>query len=276
MANLSQQKRERMLAFLEMLKTQHTDDDSLIALGEIEKELKAKKYGLVWEEHEEAVDVMMQTHIPVFTADDSMEINGDSNSEQYNFLLESGKQLQLAMTGQAKTATFTLPESELYKFSFVKQIKPMAKNVYAGYTTEFVTAETRKSTPERLFEKYCEGCDAVEWVYKNGDSGQQYFSVVYLDGFSGKQWLFYPDYIVKLTNGEIWIIETKGGMNAGFTKNIDMQVENKFTAFKDYAKRYGVKWCFVRDIDEDLFICNTEYTDDMFGGNWLPLESVLK
>ena len=28
MANLSQQKRERMLAFLETLKEQHTDDDS--------------------------------------------------------------------------------------------------------------------------------------------------------------------------------------------------------------------------------------------------------
>lgn len=97
MANLSQQKRERMLAFLEMLKTQHTDDDSLIALGEIEKELKAKKYGLVWEEHEEAVDVMMQTHIPVFTADDSMEINGDSNSEQYNFLLEGDNLLSLQL-----------------------------------------------------------------------------------------------------------------------------------------------------------------------------------
>ena len=46
-----------MLAFLETLKEQHSDDDSLIAIGEIEKELKAKKYGLVWEEHEEAVDV---------------------------------------------------------------------------------------------------------------------------------------------------------------------------------------------------------------------------
>lgn len=91
-----------------------------------------------------------------------------------------------------------------------------------------------------------------------------------------KQWLFYPDYIVKLTNGEIWIIETKGGMNADYTKNIDLQVENKFTAFKDYAKRYGVKWGFVRDIDEDLFICNTEYTDEMIGENWQPLESVLK
>lgn len=88
MANLSQQKRERMLAFLEMLKTQHTDDDSLIALGEIEKELKAKKYGLVWEEHEEAVDVMMQTHIPVFTEAADMEINGDPSTDKFNFLLE--------------------------------------------------------------------------------------------------------------------------------------------------------------------------------------------
>lgn len=48
MANLSQQRRERMIAFLETLKEQHTHDDSLIALGEIEKELKSKKYGLVW------------------------------------------------------------------------------------------------------------------------------------------------------------------------------------------------------------------------------------
>ena len=42
MANLSQEKRERMLAFLETLKKQHSDDESLIALGEIEKELKSK------------------------------------------------------------------------------------------------------------------------------------------------------------------------------------------------------------------------------------------
>lgn len=88
MANLSQQKREKMLAFLESLKVQHTDDESLMALGEIERELTSKKYGLVWEEHEEKVDVKMRTHIPVFTVDANMEINGDPNSEQYNFLLE--------------------------------------------------------------------------------------------------------------------------------------------------------------------------------------------
>lgn len=87
MANLSQLKREKMLVFLEKLKEQHTDDDSLIAIGEIEKELKAKKYGLVWEEHEEAVDVQMKTQIPVFTEVKEREIYADE-SGAYNFLLE--------------------------------------------------------------------------------------------------------------------------------------------------------------------------------------------
>ena len=68
MANLSQEKRQRMLAFLKTIREEHKDDDEvLIALGEIESELNAKKYGLVWERHEEAVDVQMRNNVPVFT-----------------------------------------------------------------------------------------------------------------------------------------------------------------------------------------------------------------
>lgn len=88
MANLSQIRRKKMLEFLENLKEQHTDDASLIAINQIERELTAKKYGLVWEEHEEEVDVKMQTHIPVFTEVEDKEIVGDHENEQYNFLLE--------------------------------------------------------------------------------------------------------------------------------------------------------------------------------------------
>lgn len=88
MANLSQKKRQRMLEFLQKLRDEHKDDDSvLIALGEIESELTAKKYGLVWEEHEEAVDVKMQTHIPVFTEDTEKEITAVPGGT-YSFLLE--------------------------------------------------------------------------------------------------------------------------------------------------------------------------------------------
>ena len=88
MANLSQQKRERMLAFLNKVKEEHKDDDeTLIALDEIENELNSKKYGLVWEKHEEEVDRMMQDNIPVFTEVKDRKIKtADENA--YNFLLE--------------------------------------------------------------------------------------------------------------------------------------------------------------------------------------------
>jgi len=88
MPNLSQIKRERMMAFLQKIKDEHRDDDEmLIALGEIESELNAKKYGLVWEQHEEAVDVMMQDNIPVFTEVAEKEIVA-APGEGFNFILE--------------------------------------------------------------------------------------------------------------------------------------------------------------------------------------------
>ena len=88
MANLSQHKRQRMLEFLQKLRNEHKDDDSvLMALGEIESELNSKKYGLVWEQHEEAVDIKMQTHVPVFTEDKEREIFFVPD-KKYNFLLE--------------------------------------------------------------------------------------------------------------------------------------------------------------------------------------------
>ena len=56
-------------------------------------------------------------------------------------------------------------------------------------------------------------------------------------------------------------------MQAGHTKNIDRQVENKFNAFKKYAKKYNLHWGFVRDIDEELYINNTIYTENMSEDN---------
>ncbi len=87
MPNLSQIKRQRMLAFLDKIRAEHTDDEALIAINEIETELTSRKYGLVWEEHEERVDVEMQMGIPVFTEVADREIVSDSNLP-CNFLLE--------------------------------------------------------------------------------------------------------------------------------------------------------------------------------------------
>ena len=87
MANISQQKRQKMLEFLNRLKEEHEDDESLRALGEIETALNEKKYGLVWEKHTEKVDEMLEHNIPVFCEDESRKIVADENGG-YNFLLE--------------------------------------------------------------------------------------------------------------------------------------------------------------------------------------------
>ena len=87
MANISQQKRQKMLEFLNKLKQEHQDDDSLRALGEIEIALNEKKYGLVWEKHTEKVDEMLEHNIPVFCEDESKKILANEN-DGYNFLLE--------------------------------------------------------------------------------------------------------------------------------------------------------------------------------------------
>ena len=92
MPNLSQIKRQRMLDFLETLRKEHTDDESIRAFTEIENHLRDKKYGLVWEEHEEAVDVKLRTHIPVFSEDADKKIAA-AEGQVYNFILE-GDNLQ--------------------------------------------------------------------------------------------------------------------------------------------------------------------------------------
>lgn len=76
-----------MLEYLEKLKLQNTDDESIRAITEIENALNEKKYGLVWEEHSEQVDEMLEHNIPVFIEDEERKIVADED-QPFNFLLE--------------------------------------------------------------------------------------------------------------------------------------------------------------------------------------------
>lgn len=136
-----------------------------------------------------------------------------------------------------------------------------------------MTVDGLRSKSEQLFELYCDDKTDVDWVYKNGDTGKQYLSIVYGTNIS-KEYLFYPDYIIEKKNGDLWIIETKGGELKGKSKNIDKQIENKFIAFKDYAEKHNINWGFVRDKNGRLYINNTIYSDDMSDDSWKPLSSI--
>ncbi|EJP6471887.1 DEAD/DEAH box helicase family protein [Clostridium botulinum] len=199
-------------------------------------------------------------------------INNEHNLKEEFREVTAKMHRQQGMLLNPKKSQFHIPEQDFYKYDpLVKNELEYLSNAYEDYTSGYATSKVR-SNSEQLFEQYCENCGDIDWVYKNGDTGQQYFSVVYVDGFQ-KQWLFYPDYIIMKKDGTAWIIETKGGENKGQDKNIDKQIGNKFNAFKRYAEEKGLQWGFVRDLDNQLYINNTEFAEDMSDEYWIPLNN---
>ena len=183
----------------------------------------------------------------------------------------SQKSRQMKMKfDELKILDWKAPEMDYIKYDpKMKDTTIYKKSIYMNYPNS-----TIKSKSERMFEFFCEHNENIKWFYKNGESSSDYFSIVYVDAVNHK-WHFYPDFIVCDKDNKIWIIETKGGENAdGESKNIDIKVENKFEALKEYANKYNVNWGFVRDYDKNnsLYFCNTEYTEDMENENWKLLK----
>lgn len=85
--NLSKMKREKLLKTIEDIKAGISDENVLSDLSMIETELTKKKYGLIWEEHKENVDVELETKIPVFEEITELGIKCPDN-KTLNFLLE--------------------------------------------------------------------------------------------------------------------------------------------------------------------------------------------
>ncbi len=170
--------------------------------------------------------------------------------------------------------TFTIPQSMMFTFDGNSRLQTvMHKNVYDGY----LSSAERRSSSEKKFEKFCETCASVEWIYKNGDKGDEYFSIVYMDN-ANHQKLFYPDYIISV-NGETWIIETKGGFTrTGESEDIDIFSPKKFEVLKNYLNKHNIKGGFVRydNSCEELCICLDEYNDDINSSSWQLLKNILQ
>lgn len=180
--------------------------------------------------------------------------------------------------GEIKETNVLASEWSIPPYQYYKQHKKMAataimgKNVFDNYGNNILIAPNRTVT-EVEFERWCEGYDAVKHIYKNGDKGDEYFSIIYRKAFRRSN--FYPDYIIQLENGDVWVIEAKGGMTAdGSSNNIDGYAEKKFNALKAYAERVGgFKWGFVRAVGTQLYLSNTIWTEDMTNRNvWKPIE----
>ncbi len=90
--NISKQKRDRLVEKINKIKTYiasaKQDENTaqlLTYIADIEKDIKGKKYGLVFEEHREAIDEILEQSTPVLTEEKDLFID---NGGQMNFLIE--------------------------------------------------------------------------------------------------------------------------------------------------------------------------------------------
>lgn len=90
--NVSKLHREDLLNKIQQIRTyiasaqQDQNTGNLLQyLDELVKDVKGKKYGLVFEQHREAIDETLETHVPVLTEQPDLFID---NGGQMNFLIE--------------------------------------------------------------------------------------------------------------------------------------------------------------------------------------------
>ena len=90
--NLSKQKRDDLLSKISAIRAyiaaapQDENTSSLLTyLSDLEKDVNGKKYGLVFEEHQEAIDTVLAEYTPVLTEEKPLLID---NGGEMNFLLE--------------------------------------------------------------------------------------------------------------------------------------------------------------------------------------------
>lgn len=90
--NISKEKREILVDKINKIKkyiSECPQDENTFTLlsyiADIEKDIKGKKYGLVFEEHKETIDEILENNVPILTEEKDLFID---NGGQMNFLIE--------------------------------------------------------------------------------------------------------------------------------------------------------------------------------------------
>ena len=110
--NISKQKREDLLAKIKEIRNfiaaapQDENTGNLLSyISELEKDVNGKKYGLVFEEHREEIDEVLDTHTPVLTEEKGLFID---NGGQINFLIEGDNLASLDLLKKQRKTGWTL------------------------------------------------------------------------------------------------------------------------------------------------------------------------
>lgn len=119
---------------------------------------------------------------------------------QYVFVKE--QEVRERVEESEQRYAFELPIESFYNEHTDEIVK--VKN----YAFEPCYLNTDRSNPEREFETFLNvNASKIDWWWKNGENKQDYFGIKY--EYAGSISTFYPDYLVKLSDGRLGLLEVK-------------------------------------------------------------------
>ncbi len=136
--------------------------------------------------------------------------------KNYHPLLEEQLKRRREENEQRERETFVL--RKMYAFTEEYEAIPENKCLLTPF---YLRKEYTGRDTEESFARFLDNQNEIEWWFKNGDSGKDWFAIRYFNEVKKEDALFYPDWVYRKKDGTIGIFDTKGGQTASAveTKN---------------------------------------------------------
>ncbi len=141
----------------------------------------------------------------------------------------------------------------------------------------FILKNYKGKNNELNFIKYLEGKNKkIDWWFKNGNQGKEYFAIRYYNSVDGKEALFYPDFIIRFKSGKIGIFDPKQGQTAEDPETAD-KAKALALKLKELGKGYvGGITVFENGVWNYNVSTNYKYQKGRISQdkNWQPFEKL--
>lgn len=214
---------------------------------------------------------VLEDYFGIYDTDAKKVVLYHENKSKFDRLLDLALDRYMQQRNNAKPKAnrlltkynWEVPEERVYDGDTHK-IKPDVRN---HALDPFVELNGAPSTEER-FVAFLERCsNKIDWWYKNGDKGKMHYAIP-LEGETGEdESLFYPDFVIRMKSGQIYIFDTK-------TKGSDVFAPDKHNALRAYMqeqnkKGQNLKGGIIIETTPDCWLyCKLDIKDTVNLENW--------
>ena len=301
--NISKKKRDDLLdkikqirAFIAAAPQDENTGNLLSYLSELEKDVNGKKYGLVFEEHREEIDEVLDTHTPVLTeeADLFIDHGGQMNfllEGDMNTVLEKGNIIAKIRRGEDLNQIIDYVKSEIYqngpRSSVVLEIASYFKlfqpEYFKKYEQEIITTmglffkhpqiENLAGSVFEMYHQELKGEFGNDYTPMQADilkkiRDLQYFSFS-APTSTGKSFVF-RHLISECSNDVVVIVPSRALINEYYDR-LNRLVDRKSVNVLTFVDRINTK-----HVHRNIFILTPERAKELFKNkDWLKIDLIL-